>query len=48
MIDGRTIVTAETRSGGCESAALFEHYPAFDSKTNQIVLLPIPEIGDWC
>ena len=27
---------------------MFEHYPAFDAKTGQIVLLPIPEIGDWC
>ena len=48
IIDGHTIVTAETRGGACEGAALFEHYPAFDAKTGQIVLLPIPEIGDWC
>jgi hypothetical protein len=48
MINGQSIATAEIKGGACEPSQAFEHYPAFDARTNEVVLLEIPEVGDWC
>jgi hypothetical protein len=48
LIDDQAIVTAEIKTGACEAAHAFEHYPGFNEHTGEVVLLAIPEIGEWC
>jgi hypothetical protein len=48
MLGNDVLVSAEIKSGRCEPAAAFEQYPAYDRAKNQIVVLPIPEVGQWC
>lgn len=47
-IGGAHLLTAEIKAGGCEPATALEHYPGFNRAKNEIVLLSIPQVGQWC
>ncbi len=47
-IGGQSILSATIRRGACEPAAQLEHYPTFDPRRKKLVVMAIPEVGDWC
>jgi hypothetical protein len=47
-VGGKAIVDATIKPGTCEAASAFEHYPGFDTQKKEVVLLAIPEVGNWC
>jgi hypothetical protein len=47
-INGQSILTAKIRRSACEPIAQLENYPAFDARRKRLVLMAIPEVGDWC